>query len=147
LALNALRGDDKARTPIVKWIRLVPIGLIFACLPMLAAPAQRGVSPREARQIGKERQKEAQRQANRAQRDAKQRQKEVAREIKSRDRERRRLAKELTKSRRRQGKQVEARAGQPEKPAPAPAKSDGPGKDQPSSIELLRGYSGAGPKQ
>jgi hypothetical protein len=120
----------------------LPIGLVFACLALIAAPPQRDVSAREARQIGKERQKDAQRQAKRAQREARQRQKDVAREIKRRDSERRRETKQLTKSRRQQGKQVEARAGQPEKPPPPP-KSAGPGKDQPSPIERLRGYSGA----
>jgi len=130
----------------VKRIRLLPIGLVFACLGLIAAPPQRDASPREARQLGEERQKDARGQAKRAQREAEQRQKEVAREIKRRDSERRREAKQLTKSRRKQGEQVEARAGQPQKPA-APPKSDGPGKDQPSPIERLRGYSGAEPKQ
>ncbi|MDA0203878.1 MAG: hypothetical protein O3A53_06095 [Acidobacteria bacterium] len=131
----------------MKLIRLLPIGLVLACLPLLAAPAQRDVSPREARQIGQERQKDARRQAKRAQQGAKQRQKEVARQTKRRDSERRRETKRLTKSRRKQGKQVEAHAGQSEKPPPPPSKGDGPSKQQPSPIERLRGYSGSAPKQ
>jgi len=131
----------------VKRIRALPIGLVFVCLPCFAAPPQGEVSPREARQIGEERQSDARRQAKRAQREAKQRQKEVAREIERRDSERRHDAKQLTESRRKQGKQVEARAGQPEKPAPPPSKSDGPGKDQPRPMERLRGYSNSEPKQ
>lgn len=131
----------------MKCIRLLPIGLVFACLGLIAAPPQRDASPREAREIAKERQKDARGRAKRAQREAKQNQKEVAREIKRRDSERRREAKQLTKSRRKQGEQVEARAGQPVKPAPPPSQGDGPGKDQPSPIERLRGYSGAEPKQ
>ena len=107
-----------SRVRIVKWIRLLPIGLVFACLPLIAAPQQRNQSTREARQIGKERQKDSRRLAKRSQRDAKQRQKEVAREIKRRDSERRSETKQLTKTRRKQGKQVEADAGQPEKAPP-----------------------------
>ena len=135
-----------SRARFVKLIRLALIGLVFACLPLIAAPAQRDVSPREARQIGQERQEDARKQAKRAQREAKQRQKEVARQIKRRDSERRSESAQLTKTRRNQGKQVEAHAGQPEKPAP-PSQGDGPSKEQPSPIERLRGYSGAEPKQ
>ena len=130
----------------MKWIRLLPIGLVFVCLPLIAAPAQHDVSPREARQIGKEHQKDARRLAKRTQRAAKQRQKDVAREIKRRDRERRRETKQLTKSLRERGRQVEARAAKPEKPAP-PDKSDAPSKQQSNPIELLREYSGSEPKQ
>lgn len=127
----------------MKLIRLLPLGLVFVCLPL---PAQRDVSPREARQIGEDRQKDARKQAKRAQREAKQRQKEVARQIERRDSERRSEAKQLTKARKKQGQQVEARAGQPEKPT-EPPKTDGPTRNQPSPIERLRGYSGSDPKQ
>ena len=127
----------------MKLIRLLPLVLVFVCLPL---PAQRDVSPREARQIGEDRQKDAKRQAKRAQREARRRQKEVARQIKRRDRERRNEAEQLTKARKKQGEQVEARAGQPEKPA-EPPKADGPNRDQPSPIERLRGYSAPDPKQ
>lgn len=130
----------------MKVVRLLPVALIFACLGLVAAPPQRDVSPREARRIGEERQKDARGRAKRAQREAKQNQKEVAREIERRDKDRRREAEQLTKSRRKQGEQVEARAGQPQQPA-APPKSDGPSKDQPSPIERLRGYSGGESKQ
>lgn len=129
----------------MKWIRLLPIGLVLMCLPLIAAAPQSDLSPREARQFAKERQKEARRQAKWAQRDAKRRRKEVAREIKHRDGERRRETKQLTKSRRKQGKQVEANAGQPEA-APQP-KRGGPSGDQPTALERLRGYSGDEPKQ
>ena len=132
-----------SRTSLVKLIRLVPLGLVFLCLPL---PAQRDASPRGARQIGEDRQKDARKQAKRAQREAKQRQKEVARQIERRDSERRSEAKQLTKARKKQGQQVEARAGQPEKPA-EPPKTDGPTRDQPSPLERLRGYSDSDPKQ
>jgi hypothetical protein len=132
-----------SRSRFVQLFRLLPLGLVFVCLPL---QAQRDVSPGEARQIGEDRQKDARKQAKRAQRQAKHRQEEIAREIKRRDRERRSEAKQLTKARKKQGEQVEARAGQPEKPA-EPPKADGPNRDQPSPIERLRGYSGADPKQ
>ena len=132
-----------SRTSLVKLIRLLPLGLVFICLPL---PAQRDASPREVRQIGEDRQKDARKQAKRAQREAKQRQKEVARQIERRDSERRSEAKQLTKARKKQGQQVEARAGQPEKPA-EPPKTDGPTRDQPSPLERLRGYSDSDPKQ
>ena len=130
----------------MKLVRWLAIGLVFACMGMIAAPAQREVPPRKARQIGIDRQEDARRQAERAQSEAKQRQKEVARDIKRRDRERRREAKQLTKSRRKQGRQVEAHAGQPDKPTP-PSKSDRPEEDQSSPIDSLRGYSDSEPKQ
>ena len=132
-----------SRTSLVKLIRLLPLGLVFMCLPL---PAQRDVSPREARRIGEDRQKDARKQAKRAQREAKQRQKEAARQIERRDSERRGEAKQLTKARKKQGEQVEARAGQREKPAPPP-KADEPSKQQPSPLERLRGYSDSEPKQ
>ena len=126
--------------------RLLPIGLVFACLGLIAAPPQRDVSPREARRIGEERQKDARGRAKRAQREGRRNQKQVAREIKRRDKQRRREAEQLTKDRRKQGEQVKARAGQPQQPA-APPKADGPSKSQPSPIERLRGYSGIEPKE
>src|SRR5690606_32905787 len=96
---------------------------------------------REARAIGKRRQKESRAQARRAQRQAKQRQKSTTQEIKRRDRERSREIKQMTQERERQGKDVQSRAGQAVKPAPQP-KPGNPGRNQPDPFERLRQYSG-----
>ncbi len=131
---------------IVTLIRISAIGLVLACVGLIASPTKREISPREARQLGTDHQADARRRADRAQSEAKRRQKEVARDIKRRDRERRREAKQLTKNRRRQGKQVEAHAGQPERPM-KPSERDRPKEDQPSPVERLRGYADSEPEQ